>query len=302
MAAVGLAIVLVTISTIVARPTGGVLGATASPRDRTGVTRASADPAPTESPDGPANPADSPAPTASAARAPLAVAPTPTPTPAPIAADAPVVDGLTARLTGTSAGGRTVAIELAWDLADGSPPASGFDLFVRVDDRAAERIAALDGDARSFVAALGLGRTSVFHIAPTGAGGSTGESVAWAPITPGRHQESSSLATQRGTWRTAEGPSLSGGGVTYSRDRGATLTFGFRGTDVGWVATRTPASGRAQVRIDGEVVRTVDLEAGSVRYRRLVFRHHLPGDGQHVLEIRALGDGRVDVDAFVVLR
>ncbi len=46
----------------------------------------------------------------------------------------------------------------------------------------------------------------------------------------------------------------------------------------------------------------MDLASGTVDYRQLVFRHHLDGDAPHVLEIRALGDGRVEVDGFVVLR
>jgi hypothetical protein len=50
------------------------------------------------------------------------------------------------------------------------------------------------------------------------------------------------------------------------------------------------------------VVESVDLDASSVRYRQLVFRRHFTERGSHVLEIRPLGDGRVDVDAFIVLR
>ena len=106
----------------------------------------------------------------------------------------------------------------------------------------------------------------------------------------------------RGAWRGASGPSLSGGDVRFSRASGATLSFTFDGTDVGWVGTRTPSSGRAQVRLDGKLIDTIDLAAPDVRYRQLLARVHAGGDGPHVLTIRVVGDGRVDVDAFVVLR
>ena len=53
-------------------------------------------------------------------------------------------------------------------------------------------------------------------------------------------------------------------------------------------------------RRDGVKVATVDLRATSA-FRRIVFRRNLSG-GTHTIQIRPLGGGRVDVDAFVVLR
>ena len=78
--------------------------------------------------------------------------------------------------------------------------------------------------------------------------------------------------------------------------------FTFSGFAVGWVGRRSPSAGHAQVRIDGVLVATVDLSATSTRYRRIVFRSTLATAGRHTLEIRPVGDGRVDVDAFIVLR
>jgi hypothetical protein len=296
--ALALGIVLIAVSIVVNQPTGGVLGATATPRERIGVNRASGSPA--------TRPA-SPAPTATGQGAPAASAIASAPTlaataPAPIDPAAPQVDGLRTRLAGRTGGGPTVAVTLSWELAPGSAPAIGFRVAQRVDDRGFERVASVDGDARSLPMTLGVGRTSTFRIEPIGVGGVVGPPMEWAPVTPGRHQESSRLVSASGSWRDAAGPSLSGGGVTFSRTRGAKVTFDFRGTDIGWVATLTPMSGRAQVRVDGKLVDTVDLGAETVSYRQLVFRRHMTGGGAHTLEIRAVGGGRVDVDAFVVLR
>ena len=49
------------------------------------------------------------------------------------------------------------------------------------------------------------------------------------------------------------------------------------------------------------VVATVDLHAASRSDRQIVFATSLATGGPHTIEIRPLGDGRVDVDAFVVL-
>ncbi len=79
-------------------------------------------------------------------------------------------------------------------------------------------------------------------------------------------------------------------------------SFTFTGYDVGWVATRYTSSGQARVFIDGVLVATVDLDVSSTRYRQLVFQRHFAVSGTHTLRIEPVGDGRVDIDAFVVLR
>ena len=71
---------------------------------------------------------------------------------------------------------------------------------------------------------------------------------------------------------------------------------------MGWIATRTTSSGKARIFIDGVLVGTVDLDRASTAYRKLVFARHFPTLGSHTLEIQPVGDGRVDIDGFVILR
>jgi hypothetical protein len=75
----------------------------------------------------------------------------------------------------------------------------------------------------------------------------------------------------------------------------------FSGRDIGWVTMRSTIGGRAQVRVDGTLVATVDVDGSSTGYRRMVWTRHLESGGSHTLEIRPLGDGRVTVDAFIIL-
>ena len=79
------------------------------------------------------------------------------------------------------------------------------------------------------------------------------------------------------------------------------MTFVFSGRNLGWVGRRGPGAGRAEVRIDGVRVAIVSQSATTIRYRTIVFSRTLATGGLHKLEIRPLGDGRVDVDAFVTL-
>ena len=76
----------------------------------------------------------------------------------------------------------------------------------------------------------------------------------------------------------------------------------FTGRDVAWVTTKTASSGRAQVFIDGQYQRTITLKASTTVYRQVVYSKHYDGKAAHTLEIRPVGDGRVDVDAVIVLR
>ena len=225
--------------------------------------------------------------------------------PTAAAAAGPEVADLDHRLVGRTGGGRTVSVELRWGQGRPGPDggeAATYRLEMSTDDGPFEVVPRDDPAATSLRRSLTAGRTYAFRVRAMDAADRLGPVAAWPPITPGRHQETSSLTRYTGAWRRAEGPSLSGGGVVFTRERDARVVLRFTGTDVAWIATKTPMSGRAQVRIDGELVDTVDLASRSVDYRRVVFRWHAPERGAHRLEIRALGDGRVDVDAFVVLR
>jgi subtilisin len=113
-------------------------------------------------------------------------------------------------------------------------------------------------------------------------------------------QERHSSVTYRGTWATSSSSGALGGETRYSTRRGATATLSFSGREVAWVAPRSPAGGSARVEIDGQAVATVDLERSSLAARRIVFDVATTG-GAHTLRITVLS-GRVDIDAFLILR
>lgn len=293
--AVALAIMFSAVTLVLQRPTGGVLGVTGSPGPSAApVVSAAAVTAPS-------NPVG--APPASSAPAPGAVATAPVSSAAPAVRSLPGVEGLSARLARQSTIGSTVDVELSWRLADGPAEVTGFHLMGRSGTTDTyERLATLEANARSHVVELPIGTPVSFRLVPLGPEARAGIAAEWPSLTADRLQETASHATTRGPWRAATGPSLSGGSVLFSGTRGARFTIPFDGIDVGWVGTRTPMSGRAEVRVDGQVVGTRDLAADTVAYRRLILRQHLGGaGGRHVLEIRPLGDGRVDVDAILVL-
>jgi GH25 family lysozyme M1 (1,4-beta-N-acetylmuramidase) len=108
------------------------------------------------------------------------------------------------------------------------------------------------------------------------------------------------------SWRNLHIAGASGGSVVVSDSARASLSFRFRGTGVTWETVRGPAQGRAQLFIDGALVKTVDNYAQQPTSRVTRTIASLL-DGVHELRIVVLGSSRpasrgtfVSVDGFSV--
>ena len=132
-----------------------------------------------------------------------------------------------------------------------------------------------------------------------------GNVSAWRYTTtfrPALYQESTSLATYTGAWATYKTTSALGGAVRYASALGRAVSFKYTVYDVALVMTKTASSGSADIYVDGVFVSRINLRASSTTYRQLVFARRFPTLGAHTIEVRPIGSGRVDIDAFAVLR
>ena len=94
-----------------------------------------------------------------------------------------------------------------------------------------------------------------------------------------------------------------GGQVHYATRRGSSASFTFTGRTISWYGPTGPTRGKAQVKIDGRVVATVDLHASAFHAKELIYSKRFASSGRHTITIVALGtSGRpyVAIDAFVV--
>ena len=117
-------------------------------------------------------------------------------------------------------------------------------------------------------------------------------------------QQSATSIAYTGTWRTASSSSASGGSVRYATGAGASATYRFTGSSVGWVAARGPGRGSARVYVDGVYAATINLAASTGQSRSIVFARNWRVNAPHTLRIVVVGTAghpRVDVDAFVRL-
>jgi beta-N-acetylhexosaminidase len=117
-------------------------------------------------------------------------------------------------------------------------------------------------------------------------------------------QESGADVSYAKSWQTVASSDAAGGGMAFSRVAGARATFTFSGFAVSWVAARGPHRGSAEVYVDGNLARRIDLHAATPQARSIAFARRWADNGTHTIEIVNLGSAghpRVDVDAFIRL-
>jgi GH25 family lysozyme M1 (1,4-beta-N-acetylmuramidase) len=117
-------------------------------------------------------------------------------------------------------------------------------------------------------------------------------------------EQSAGSVRYTGSWRSLARSAAHGGSLKYASAAGASATYTFSGSSVGWVAARGPNRGYARVYVDGAYAGTVNLYASAYQYRRVVFARNFGTAGAHTLKIVVVGSGKhpvVDVDAFIRL-
>jgi len=99
-----------------------------------------------------------------------------------------------------------------------------------------------------------------------------------------------------GSWRRT---------LTSSKTYGNSVSLTFSGRAITLIAAKDPRRGSAQILIDGKVVGTVSLKAGSWHGQIVSFNYEFPTAGTHTITVRVNGTGTyrdVLVDAFVISR
>jgi hypothetical protein len=96
-------------------------------------------------------------------------------------------------------------------------------------------------------------------------------------------------------WKRTPCPSAWGETVRRTTEAGASATLRFRGRRVSLISRRIPKGGRLRVTVGGRS-KLVNLR-GRSGFRQVLWTSRQMPDGAHVLRIRSLGGGPVEVDA-----
>jgi hypothetical protein len=94
----------------------------------------------------------------------------------------------------------------------------------------------------------------------------------------------------------------SGGATHYATAVGASARTTFSGRAIALVAPIGPTRGSAKIWVDGVYRGTVSFRNSTGRSRVIMYSTAFPSVALHTIELRLSGNGRVDVDAFVIFR
>jgi hypothetical protein len=214
---------------------------------------------------------------------------------------APTLTATTRELLRQVVPGKVVDVRLGWSASDAGTGVASYQLQERIGDGSWRSVTLPSTQATSVTRSMTTGATYRYRVRATDIRGNTSAWTTWAAITPRRIEQTSASLRWGGSWSSVRDSRFSGGSARRTSSSGRKAVLSFSGRDIGWVTMRSTIGGRAQVRVDGTLVATVDVDGSSTGYRRMVWTRHLESGGSHTLEIRPLGDGRVTVDAFIIL-
>ncbi len=214
---------------------------------------------------------------------------------------APVIASVNRSLPTQALHGAAIAVKLTWSATDAGSGVASHQLQERIGAGSWHAVRLASASARSVTRAATIGTTYRYRVRATD---HRGNASAWKEATafsPRLVQETSNNIRWSGTWSTVHNSRLSDGAARRISSSGRRATYTFTGRDIGWVTMRSTVGGYAEVRIDGVLVRTIDIDSSATGFRRMLFTSHLATGGTHRIEIHPKGDGRVTIDAFVVL-
>ncbi|MEP7158132.1 MAG: fibronectin type III domain-containing protein, partial [Chloroflexota bacterium] len=196
-------------------------------------------------------------------------------------------------------------VRLAWPAASDPSGIAAYDVQYRVGSGGWTSIGLASPTSLAVDFGVTPGKAYAFRVgARDGAG-----NVGWSPssnVQLALRQESNTNVTYVGGFQRVHLDGSSGGRVRMTGVGGRLARLTFTGRGVGFVTTRAPARGIAQVWLDGNHVATLDLYAAARQTRVVAWSAAVPA-GNHVLEIRVTGtrnplarSNRIDIDAFIV--
>ena len=206
------------------------------------------------------------------------------------------------RLPGQTLGTTSARVRMSWSASDPGSGVTRYLLQVSVNGGTFKTVKLPKATSTTIDQTLAYGRTYRFRVKAYDHEGNIGAYAYGPTFRLGRYEETNRAITYGGPWSTIKRTAATSGAARYTGSGGRSATLTTIATDIALVVTRTPGSGSAQVYLDGVLVATVNLARSSVAYRQVIYARHFATLELHTFEVRTVGNGRVELDAFMVLR
>jgi large repetitive protein len=131
-----------------------------------------------------------------------------------------------------------------------------------------------------------------------------GNASAWftGPVfTVARYQETSGFLHYGGTWSLTSNVNDSGGAAKYTSVAGRSVSFTHVMRDVAFVGPRSSTRGSVDIYVDGVKVSAVSMTTTTTIYRQVIWQMHFAKIGTHTIKVVVRGNGRFDIDCFLIL-
>jgi subtilisin len=197
----------------------------------------------------------------------------------------------------------TITTRVGWSAAtDPSSPIGGYEIQASVDGAAWGPTIAVGPTIRAIGPVEAIGHLYQYRIRAKDTVGNwspwaTGPSVVSSIV-----QNSSPSVIYARTWHRQAYTNALGGSVNYATAAGASAKLTFTGRAVAIVGPVGPSRGSAKIYVDGVYRTTVSFRASANRSHKAMYTTTLPTLGTHSIRLVLSGNGRVDLDAFVVYR
>lgn len=203
---------------------------------------------------------------------------------------------------GSVLGGSALVTRVVWPAATDQSPIAAYELQSRVDGGAWGSTISTSGAVRVAATSQAHGRRYEYRVRARDA---VGNWSAWAvgpSYTSDVVEDGSLRVTYGGRWTRQATGAASGGATRYATAAGSSATLAFKGRAVGVVMPVGPTLGAARVYFDGVYRTTISLRSATAGNRLVKYAIGSATAGVHRIRIELVGNGRVDLDAFVTLR
>jgi C1A family cysteine protease len=153
-------------------------------------------------------------------------------------------------------------------------------------------------NATSAVLGLTPGNTYRFGVAAFDAAGNRSDYAYSATISPKVFDDNNVTTTgfSRYNWSSAYG-----GSALTTNTAGATASFQVTGRGVALVAPKFSTGGQMNMYVDGQFAQTISLQNSTLDPMSTVGGWFWTASGTHTITLKAVGNGRVDIDAIAIV-
>ena len=218
--------------------------------------------------------------------------------------DVPVAEPpATAALLKAQLGSTVLQTRISWPAAtDPTTAIAGYELEVSVDGGAWAPATATSGTVLSTLDSQTLGHAYRYRVRARDAVGNWSSWASGPSVTGVLIQDGSTAVVYGGTWHRSPQTWASGGTTRYATWAGSRARTTFSGRGVALVAPTSSIRGSAAIYVDGAYRGTISFKSAVGHSRVVMYSTTFASLGTHTIELRLVGNGRVDLDAFVILR